>query len=99
MSLVAVAVSLEPVAPESVHSSAFVELERVTHTYGRGERQVHALSETTLRIEKGDFGAQLYVENLFDAKYFANAYEKAFYSGVQVEPSYRVIGGSVGFKF
>ena len=57
MSLVAVAVSLEPVAPESVHSSAFVELERVTHTYGRGERQVHALSETTLRIEKGDFVA------------------------------------------
>jgi NitT/TauT family transport system ATP-binding protein len=33
----------------------FVELEKVTHTYGRGERQVQALTETNLRIEKGDF--------------------------------------------
>ena len=36
---------------------AFVELEKVTHTYGRGERQVHALTETNLRIEQGDFVA------------------------------------------
>jgi NitT/TauT family transport system ATP-binding protein len=36
---------------------AFVELEKVTHTYGRGERQVHALIETNLRIEQGDFVA------------------------------------------
>jgi len=36
-------------------SSSFVELEKVTHTYGRGERQVHALAETNLRIEQGDF--------------------------------------------
>src|SRR5262249_48595317 len=45
-------------APEqtSPHAS-FVELEKVTHTYGRGERQVQALSETSLRIEKGDFVA------------------------------------------
>ena len=50
-------------------------------------------------IETDTIRAVVYVENLFDAKYFANAYEKAFYSGVQVEPSYRVIGGSVGFKF
>jgi NitT/TauT family transport system ATP-binding protein len=42
----------EPAIPES---EAFVELEKVTHTYGRGERQVHALTETNLRIEKGDF--------------------------------------------
>jgi NitT/TauT family transport system ATP-binding protein len=43
-------------APENkVRSSAFVELEKVTHTYGRGERQVHALTETNLRIEQGDF--------------------------------------------
>jgi NitT/TauT family transport system ATP-binding protein len=57
MSLAAVAVSPVSVMPESVHSGAFVELEKVTHTYGRGDRQVHALSETTLRIEKGDFVA------------------------------------------
>jgi NitT/TauT family transport system ATP-binding protein len=42
------------VEPDS-HRDAFVELEKVTHTYGRGDRQVHALSETSLRIEKGDF--------------------------------------------
>jgi NitT/TauT family transport system ATP-binding protein len=41
--------------PESVRQHAFVELEKVTHTYGRGERMVHALSETTLRVEQGDF--------------------------------------------
>ncbi len=34
---------------------AFVELEKVTHTYGLGERKVHALMETDLRIERGDF--------------------------------------------
>ena len=44
-----------PPEPASVHQHAFVELEKVTHTYGRGERQVHALSETTLRVEQGDF--------------------------------------------
>jgi NitT/TauT family transport system ATP-binding protein len=35
----------------------FVELEKVTHTYGHGERQVHALSETSLSIDEGDFVA------------------------------------------
>jgi NitT/TauT family transport system ATP-binding protein len=57
MSLAAVAASPLPVAPASARSDAFVELEKVTHTYGRGERQVHALAETSLRIEKGDFVA------------------------------------------
>src|ERR1700760_157947 len=46
-----------PEAADSSHRDAFVELERVTHTYGRAERQVQALSETNLRIEKGDFVA------------------------------------------
>jgi iron complex outermembrane receptor protein len=40
-----------------------------------------------------------YAENLFDADYFSNTYEKAFYSGVQLEPSTRVIGLSVSYKF
>jgi len=44
-----------PVAPS--RRDAFVELEKVTHTYGRGERQVLALIETGLRIEQGDFVA------------------------------------------
>jgi NitT/TauT family transport system ATP-binding protein len=57
MSLAAVAADPLPVASASSRSDAFVELEKVTHTYGRGERQVHALAETSLRIEKGDFVA------------------------------------------
>jgi NitT/TauT family transport system ATP-binding protein len=46
-----------PTSPQAAPSRprAFVELERVTHTYGRGERQVQALMETNLRIEEGDF--------------------------------------------
>jgi NitT/TauT family transport system ATP-binding protein len=50
------AVSDAPVVPEAPsHRTAFVELEKVTHTYGRGDKQVHALDETDLRIEQGDF--------------------------------------------
>ena len=37
--------------PEPSHADAFVELEKVTHTYGRGEREVHALCDTDLRFE------------------------------------------------
>ena len=43
--------------------------------------------------------ATVYVQNLFKAHYYANAYEKAFYSGVQVEPSFREFGAKVNFKF
>jgi iron complex outermembrane receptor protein len=39
----------------------------------------------------------VYAENVFDEEYFQNAYEKAFYSGVQVEPSVRTYG--VGFRY
>ena len=35
---------------------------------------------------------QLNVVNLFDEEYFSAAYEKAFFSGVQVEPSIRSFG-------
>ena len=38
-------------------------------------------------------------ENLLDEKYFNNSYEKAFYSGVQVEPSVRRFGVSATYKF
>ncbi|WP_129791771.1 TonB-dependent receptor [Sphingosinicella sp. CPCC 101087] len=50
-------------------------------------------------VESDRFRVSVYVENLFDAKYFANAYEKAFYSGVQVDPSYRNFGVRVGYSF
>jgi NitT/TauT family transport system ATP-binding protein len=57
MRLAAVAAAPSPDVSVSLRSESFVELEKVTHTYGRGERQVHALSETSLRIDKGDFVA------------------------------------------
>jgi NitT/TauT family transport system ATP-binding protein len=39
------------------HSEFFVELEGVTLSYGRGEKQVNALGETNLRLKQGDFVA------------------------------------------
>ncbi len=52
-----------------------------------------------LGLENDRIRATLFVENLFDAHYYANAYEKAFYSGAQVEPSFRSFGVSFGYKF
>jgi NitT/TauT family transport system ATP-binding protein len=44
--------------PESAaHSAYFVELEGVTLTYGRGEKQTKALGLTDLRLAHGDFVA------------------------------------------
>ena len=42
-------------ASEAAHGEHFVKLEKVTLTYGQGERSVHALDETDLAIDKGDF--------------------------------------------
>jgi NitT/TauT family transport system ATP-binding protein len=39
------------------HGDAFVKLEKVTLTYGRGEHAVQALDETSLTIDEGDFVA------------------------------------------
>jgi NitT/TauT family transport system ATP-binding protein len=44
-----------PMPESQMIDNAFVELQQVTHTYGRGEKQVRALDATDLRIEKGDF--------------------------------------------
>lgn len=52
-----------------------------------------------LGVNAGNFRATVFVENLFNAKYYANTYEKAFYSGVAVEPSYRNFGATFGYKF
>ncbi len=53
---------------------------------------------------RGGFGNErwrvnAYAENLFDRDYFTNAYEQAFFSGVQVEPSVRTFGVDVRFRF
>jgi iron complex outermembrane receptor protein len=50
-------------------------------------------------VENDKIRAVFYVENLLNAKYFQNAYEKAFYSGVQVDPSYQRIGVSFDYKY
>jgi iron complex outermembrane receptor protein len=50
-------------------------------------------------VDVGPFRATVFVENLFNARFFNNAYEKAFYSGVQVEPSLQRFGGTIGYRF
>jgi iron complex outermembrane receptor protein len=45
------------------------------------------------------WSVNLYAENLLDEEYFQNAYEKAFYSGVQVEPSVRTYGVNFRYRF
>lgn len=41
----------------SSHAQIFVELEKVTLSYGRGDKQIHALGLTDLQIKNGDFVA------------------------------------------
>jgi NitT/TauT family transport system ATP-binding protein len=48
---------LAPAAGDPAPAEVFVTLESVTHSYGRDDRQVKALDETNLRIDKGDFVA------------------------------------------
>jgi NitT/TauT family transport system ATP-binding protein len=43
--------------PTPSHGDAFVKLEQVTVTYGHGDHRLHALDETDLSIEEGDFVA------------------------------------------
>jgi iron complex outermembrane recepter protein len=45
------------------------------------------------------WNVNLYLENVFDEDYFSAAYEKAFYSGVQVEPSVRNYGIEFKYRF
>ena len=40
-----------------------------------------------------------YVENLFDKKYYTNAYQKAFAGGMFIEPGYQTYGVRVTYKF
>ena len=44
-----------PIPQGKTRLDAFVELQKVTHSYGRGDKQVRALEATDLRIERGDF--------------------------------------------
>ncbi|MDB5576572.1 MAG: hypothetical protein JWR80_1748 [Bradyrhizobium sp.] len=51
-----------------------------------------------LGVEHKNVVLTFYVDNLLNKRYFANAYEKAFYSGVQVVPSYRRVGFSLTLR-
>ncbi len=45
------------------------------------------------------WNVSVYAENVFDEQYFSAAYEKAFFSGVQVEPSVRNYGVAFRYRF
>jgi iron complex outermembrane receptor protein len=55
---------------------------------------VPSYDNTNLRagVQSDRFSIVAYVENLFDEKYFTNAYEKAFVSGMALQPSYQTYG-------
>ena len=41
---------------------------------------------------RGDWSVTAFAQNLFDRKYYTNAYEKAFVGGMFIEPGYRSFG-------
>jgi iron complex outermembrane receptor protein len=43
-------------------------------------------------LQSDRFSIVAYIENLFDEKYFTNVYEKAFVSGMALQPSYQTYG-------
>jgi iron complex outermembrane receptor protein len=55
---------------------------------------VSSYDHTNLRagLQSDRWSIVAYVENLFDEKYFTNAYEKAFVSGMALQPSYQTYG-------
>ena len=50
-------------------------------------------------IEHKDFTIAAYAENVFDEKYYTNAYQKAFAGGLFAEPSFRSYGVRFSYKF
>jgi iron complex outermembrane recepter protein len=55
---------------------------------------VPSYDHTNLRagLQSDRFSIVAYIENLFDEKYFTNVYEKAFVSGMALQPSYQTYG-------
>lgn len=50
-------------------------------------------------FEKDNLKVVGYVENLFDEEYYTNAYQKAFASGLFIEPSFRRVGIQATYSF
>lgn len=63
--------------------------------------RVPSFNQFNLRagVTHGKVDFQIYAENLFKARYFTNAYEKAFAGGLYVQPSYRNIGARATVHF
>jgi hypothetical protein len=55
---------------------------------------VPSYDNTNLRagVQSDRFSIVAYIENVFDQKYFTNVYEKAFVSGMALQPSYQTYG-------
>jgi iron complex outermembrane recepter protein len=55
---------------------------------------VPSYDHTNLRagLQSERFSIVAYIENVFDEKYFTNVYEKAFVSGMALQPSYQTYG-------
>ncbi|MDA5193457.1 TonB-dependent receptor [Govanella unica] len=49
-------------------------------------------------VESDNYGINVYAENIFNKKYFTNAYEKAFIGGMFLEPSFRSFGVKLTVK-
>lgn len=62
--------------------------------------QVPSFANFNFRIgADGDrFSVAAYVENLFNRKYYTNVYEKAFVSGMALEPSFQTYGVRVTYR-
>jgi iron complex outermembrane receptor protein len=52
-----------------------------------------------LGFESDNFRLVLYAENLFDETYYTNAYQKAFASGLFIEPSFQKFGVRATYTF
>ncbi|MCU0757590.1 MAG: TonB-dependent receptor [Steroidobacteraceae bacterium] len=50
-------------------------------------------------ITRDNWSVNVFAENVFDENFFSAAYEKAFFSGVQVEPSVRNFGVEFRMRF
>ena len=63
--------------------------------------EVPSFNFFNLRIGMANDNWQLvaYAENLFDKNYYTNAYQKAFASGLFIEPSYRRVGLRATYLF
>ncbi|MDG1907220.1 MAG: TonB-dependent receptor [Arenicella sp.] len=59
----------------------------------------YGVANLRLGVRHEDYTVSLYVENLFDETYYTNAYQKAFASGLHIEPGVQRFGMRVRYNF